>query len=238
MGYQPTKNDELKGKAWVVVVGKIPLKKQIGEFDRVFQNAEFPTNNDSPHYKGYIVERRDVTEDAKAEWEKRQSVIARTLAKKTENYSGQVREIADERCVDYQVVTEPLPCLVGRELGDGVVHSDIPHAQTPEQLERERLEQERENWPTDDPKAEEGEDLFDDDQTGSGRIVRRPSRAPPRGISGFGMPPGLLGGMSTGLGRGGPGGMGLGGPGGMGARRAWRDGARPWRSWRDGARWA
>ncbi|MEX2307346.1 MAG: hypothetical protein WD738_07125 [Pirellulales bacterium] len=149
MGVPLQGGERIERAYWATVVAKVPIRKQLDEYQDAFQNARgYDPANDFPRYKGYMVQRSEVVRGKPLEWKavavydaQRQSIVANkpigpvvsetAVSKLMEiastMWAGQPMEPVDPRYLD-PVLTLPLPPLVGREWGADATHPDIPLA--------------------------------------------------------------------------------------------------------------
>ena len=129
-----TGGTKVEGKYIVSILGQVPVKRQIGEYKAVLEDAaDYIESRDVPNYGAgreteygkyyYQVERAEVAPDGtEGAWK----VIGNsTRARKTETGWPAVSELADARFVD-PVWTMALPPLMMRDLRPLALHSEVP----------------------------------------------------------------------------------------------------------------
>jgi hypothetical protein len=208
--------EEIRNTSWVVVKGKVPVKAQFRLYeDALLNSLGYNATADVPLYKGYRVERAEITDEGQGPWvliEK--GLTANTIIKVIERWP--VVDMPDEHLVNprfkHPLLTFKLPPMVLRAWDSSVTHSDLPPA-SPEELNGMMgAETGAPGAAEKDKDKDEGEegDAFDE-------ATERP-QMPAGGFSGrgeFGGRGGEFGGMGMDGGYGGRGGE-FGGRGGMG----------------------
>lgn len=118
--------EEIKAKSWVTVVAKVPMKKQVKLYDDVLMSASgYQPTDDVPQYRGYIVERAEVTDEGQSDWKEVARVSDATLNKTISFYPFEPTELVSGRYL-HPLLTHPLPPLVLRDWDRRVTHSAIP----------------------------------------------------------------------------------------------------------------
>jgi hypothetical protein len=137
---------------WACVVAKVPIREQLKLFQDAFETARggFDPSRDFPQYKGFMVQRAEVIPGKPLEWKpvplfdaQHKSVVANKPISKAPAHGigntavadlytaaglywpGMSPDVIDPRFAD-QVLTLPLPPLVGRDWGAEASHPDIP----------------------------------------------------------------------------------------------------------------
>jgi hypothetical protein len=216
--------EDIRDVSWVTVLAKVPIKQQVTMYEDALANSRgFNPTADFPQYFGYVVQRAEVTEDGKTEWEAPKYVSAQSLIGEMQRWPIQTPELIKPKYV-HPLLTHPLPPMIVRQWGDGITHSEMP-LPTPEELASGFVEE----TPAEQPKEQEA----NPDEPFGPAIKRTPNQmmGGPMGMGmmGRGGPEGMMGrgGMGA-MGRGGPEGgmmgrmggyggmMGRGGPEGMG----------------------
>lgn len=192
--------EEISAKSWVTVVAKVPIEKQYQLYDEALMNSTgYNAVQDIPLYRGYKVERAEVTDEGQGEWEPIASIDERRLEKTIRSYPFDPLELISDRYV-HPLLTHPLPPLTLRDWDRRVTHSSIPLAseEMPEGiLETEEVEE------GDKPLAEDemfaagpsvrGESY--DLEGRGGRVGSNRRRMDPRGTSMYGRSRGMEAGM-------------------------------------------
>jgi hypothetical protein len=142
---QPTRNDgpvvitassratlegfeEILAKSWVTVVAKVPIKKQTELYDEaLMESSGYSALEDVPIYRGYIVERAEVTDEGQGEWARVASIDERKLESEISNYPFDPEELISGRCL-HPLLTHPLPPLILRDWDRRVTHTEVPLA--------------------------------------------------------------------------------------------------------------
>jgi hypothetical protein len=141
--------ERIERASWACVVAKVPVREQLKLYLDAFENARgFNPANDFPRYLGYYVERSEVIRGKPLDWKRvglydgqQKSIMAQkpiamgvgsqSVTKLYEvaqqEWAGQGIEPVDPRYID-QILTLPLPPLVGRDFGADATHPDIPLA--------------------------------------------------------------------------------------------------------------
>ena len=215
--------EEIRSESWVTVVGKIPIEQQTKIYDSALENASgYDPGRDLPEYKGYEVQRAELTTEGLSDWKTLEIVSSKVLDKKIQTYPFDSPDLISERFI-HPLMTHPLPPMVLREWDRRVTHSDIPL------IEEEQPEEMFDAMPAEsETDSAEDEDVFAsrDDQFGGGRLgfggeEDGPMRRRPGGRTGRtarrGGPAGYPGMMRGGGEFGGEGAMGM--RGGLGGRR-------------------
>ncbi|MEM1304575.1 MAG: hypothetical protein AAGG46_06745, partial [Planctomycetota bacterium] len=155
-GVSPDEDDRREVISYVTLLAKVPVEEQTAAYWSTFQNAlGFEQADDQPVYLGYLVERREVAAGQPSGWEpvflrngyddaRLGGVDSRTLVRSTADWLEELEEVADTNYT-HDVLTFPLPPLIGRTWGPEVVHPDTPlqvESDMAQQLE-DRLERER-----------------------------------------------------------------------------------------------
>jgi hypothetical protein len=113
---------EVRGRRWIVVTGSVPYKKQLDEYDRVFQPAvAYDPKADVPAYKGYVIERAEVGAGEKLEW---QAIDVEAALKKAKFLGNPLTDTLEGKYLDPALVF-PLPPLAGKQWGPETQHEDI-----------------------------------------------------------------------------------------------------------------
>ena len=199
--------EDITARSWVTIVAKVPVEEQYQLYeDALASSTAYDSSRDVPSYKGYQVERAEVTSEGTGEWKRIASVNADGLMKKAETYPFPSAELISRRYT-HLLLTHPLPPLILRDWDRRVTHSSIPliTEEQPEEIIEEPAEPQ-------DEEADDEESIFasdDDEETMGGRFERDARLA--RG--GRGMPAGAYGGRGGLPGFGGYGEGGYGGPG-------------------------
>ena len=129
-----------RGQRWVVLTGLVPYGKQIERFQDYFKTAQKRNpQTDFPRYRGYIVQRAEVSSaDANEPLNWSETFYSPTATKEALNKWGSLRTQMTSEAVDPffldkdgmnkgSVLCFPLPPLVGREWDKSVVHEpEIP----------------------------------------------------------------------------------------------------------------
>jgi hypothetical protein len=158
---------------WATVVAKVPIREQLKLYQDSFENARgYNPASDFPIYKGYMVQRAEVVRGKPLEWKsvgvydaQRRSIdankplepvvsekaVSKLYDVMSKDWAGQPMDPVDSRYTD-QMLTLPLPPLVGRDWGADATHPDIPLAinAPPPEAEEPLVEQAVEQ-PTADP---------------------------------------------------------------------------------------
>jgi hypothetical protein len=212
--------EDIRKTSWVIVKGKVPYKAQYRLYEDALLNSPgYQPTTDIPIYKGYQVERAEVTDQGQGKWvliEKQ--MWAKPMAEILETWP--VVDTPDEHLMNpknkHPLLTFRLPPMVLRDWDSSVTHSELPPA-TPEEA-MGMLPSQAQGEPKPDEAAEE-DGGFDE--------ATKQQTLPPGG--GYGMEGGRMGrpggyGMEGGRGgygmEGGRGGYGMeGGRGGYGMGR-------------------
>lgn len=210
--------EDIREKAWVTVLAKIPIKQQFQMYADALATARaFNPSVDQPVYMGYLVERAEVTDAGTGKYVQLPAVHESALTKKMATWPIQTPDAINPK-YNHPLLTHPLPPMVMRTWGEEVTHSDLP-IPTPEDLMAEQMEA------TETPLPEEEQDPSD--PFGRAAAARRnqagnmggPEMGMPRGDMNYGgrpamrgmgrgMMPGMMGGMEGGRGMSMGGGMG------------------------------
>lgn len=239
--------ERLERAHWAIVVAKVPIRKQLELYQDAFENARggFDPARDFPQYVGYVVERCDVVDGKQGTWRRvyvydgqKKNVPGKPVGKfvnldivtklgeiAARDWAGQSIEPVDARWTD-QVLTLPLPPLVGRDFGEEATHSEIPLAKDAPPPEDMSMQQQPLAAAAEQPAGEDDEEpAFTAGSQQPGGITGSPygagpTRGPMSGFGGreFGPMPRMPYGPSAGFGEfaGPPGGRGFGGPEGGG----------------------
>jgi len=211
--------EQVKADSWVTLLAKVPIELQNQHYDDALQSARgYDPRRDVPIYRGYLVERAEVTDAGQGKWERIAKVSGKTIEKELDTYPVNLPDVIDPD-YNHPVLTHPLPPLILREWGEQASHSSMPLLS-----ERDKNMREEEEAKEGIEETTEEEDVF----AGPSTPDRRGGRSGMRGSSRRGSPSrrapmrgeGMRGGM-----RGGGEGMGMmemgmemGGGGGMGGR--------------------
>ncbi len=214
--------EEINEESWVTIVGRIPIEKQTKVYESALEDASgYDPGTDVPVYKGYEVERAEITHTGLGEWKTIARVNSRVLEKEISTYPFDAPDLISQRYT-HPLLTHPLPPLVLRDWDRRVTHSEIPLIEEEEPEGFEDFEEgtmEEESDETD--MFARRSNNFDEGGFGerSGRMTGRTGRRSTRGGRGGarGMPRGMpmrgmsemMGGefMGGGMERGGRGGM-------------------------------
>ena len=82
-------------------------------------------DRDMPTYRGYIVERAEITAEGQQDWDEIARVSDRYIIRRIETWPMQTPEVIDPK-YQHPLLTFPLPPMVLREWGEDVTHSDLP----------------------------------------------------------------------------------------------------------------
>jgi uncharacterized membrane protein YgcG len=200
----------------VIVKAKVPIRNQWKEYTDALATARgYAQATDIPIYKGYQVERAEVTDQGPGEWKTLVNVVPNTLIRQMETWPIQT---PDDGLVNpktkHPLLTFPLPPMVLRSWDSSVTHSELPPPSPDEMMGGEGLDGDRGRG--------EGGRRRDNDE-GAGGDEFEQATAPPPGAAGQGG----FGGRGFDGGRGGfDGGRGGfdGGRGGFGGGRGGFDG--------------
>ncbi|MCH2114381.1 MAG: hypothetical protein MK171_05665 [Pirellulales bacterium] len=197
--------EEISARSWITVLAQVPIQQQHQQYEDTLKLARgYRQNADIPSYKGYVVERAEVTDEGQGPWQKLDPVAASTIESEIETYPVNVPDVIDPR-VNHPILTHPLPPLILREWDKRVSHSLMPLASELDPEEKMALQENEQD--EEDPAGKEAteEDIFGDGERG----YRDTDRDGRRGSGRFAGPPGASG---AGLGEygAGPGGMGMG----------------------------
>lgn len=189
--------EEIEEKSWVAIVGRIPIEQQSKLYESVLEEASgYDPGTDMPVYKGYEVERAEITASGLGEWQRIARVNSNVLDKEIATYPFDAPDLISPRFT-HPLLTHPLPPLVLRDWDRRVTHSEIP-------LIEEEVPEDFRNFEEAAP-AEEAEDgdmfarrdvnRLDGGEFGDrgGMMPGRTGRRSARGNS-RGMPPGMRGG--------------------------------------------
>ncbi len=223
--------EEISAKSWVTIVAKVPIKKQYHLYDDALMNSSgYNSAQDVPSYRGYKVERAEVTDEGQGEWKTIASIDERRLEKTIRSYPFDPLELISGRYV-HPLLTHPLPPLILRDWDRRVTHSSIPLAseETPEgMIESDEVEEGDQPLGEDDMFAaspSHRRDSFEREGR-TGRVGSSRRGMDPRRNSAFGGSRGMeeeMGGMME---------MGIGMGGGRGGGRSYgRGGASGVYSW-------
>jgi hypothetical protein len=114
------------GQRWILVKGLVPIAKQIEEYERCFANATNRTQQDSPTYVGFLVERTDVTQAGAEQPVKFFTASAKGAAGEPGAAAQAGEEIVDRRFTD-PAVTRPLPQVADWSWGSEAAYApEIP----------------------------------------------------------------------------------------------------------------
>lgn len=120
--------EEISAKSWVTVVAKVPIEKQYQLYDEALMNASgYDPGQDIPTYRGYIVERAEVTEEGQGEWQRVASIDEPRLERAIRSYPFEPLELVSNQYI-HPLLTHPLPPLILRDWDRRVTHSSIPLA--------------------------------------------------------------------------------------------------------------
>ena len=226
-----------------VVVAKVPLPEQLTEYKKALGNTRsYQPDRDYPQYKGYLVERAEVTESGELNWQQVRfpnghyrvendntrympAVSTEAIGKIAYNWASGMEDVYDTR-YGFDSLTMPLAPLVGRNWDEMAYHSDVPTAmETEAKMMDDQGQPGGETTPTTEEPNSDNLDIFGGGGTEAG------------GMGGeFGGRGGIGGEFGGRGGRGGigarTGGMGnigartggMGGMGGIGARTGGRGG--------------
>lgn len=137
-GVQLTGDERVELAFWACVVAEVPIKKQLGAYRDVFDNARGGDSVEFPNYAGFIVRRAEVRPGQPLQWEPAAAydgqgnrisgaMSAKTALEVTKDWAPTMPEVVDPRYPDDALVF-PLPPLVGRDWGEDVTHAGIPLA--------------------------------------------------------------------------------------------------------------
>ncbi len=147
--------EQISAKSWVTVLAKVPVEKQYEIYDEALQGSSgYDNGRDIPIYRGYVVERAEITETGQGEWKKIASVNSRSLDRELESYPFDALDLIDPR-YNHPILTHPLPPLILRDWDKRVSHSSMPLASEAEPEGSRELEEAEES---DEPAGEE--DMF------------------------------------------------------------------------------
>lgn len=136
--------EQITAKSWVTVVAKVPIEKQSKLYDEALMNSTgFDPSRDAPVYRGYVVQRAEVTDDGLGEWQEIARLDQRRLDKATDYYPFIPEDLVSQR-YSHPLLTHPLPSLILRDWDKRVTHSEIPLAaeeEAAEMIEPEELEE-------------------------------------------------------------------------------------------------
>lgn len=198
--------EDIREKAWVTVLAKIPIKQQFQMYADALATARgFNVNTDQPIYLGYLIERAEVTDAGTGKYVQLPAVTEPAVVKKMATWPIQTPDAINPK-YNHPLLTYPLPPMVMRTWGEEVTHSDMP-LPTPEDLMAETMEA------TQAPAQPEEEQ--DPSDPWSGAAARRAQAQPGNMMGGEMMgrgmgARGMMGGEMMGRG-----GMGMGMRGGM-----------------------
>jgi len=212
--------EQVKADSWVTLLAKVPIELQNQHYDEALQTARgYDPQRDLPVYRGYQVQRAEITDAGQGDWKLIMLISGRTIRKTLDTYPVNVPDVIDPD-YNHPVLTHPLPPLILREWGKQASHSSMPLLS-----EREENVEEEEEEEIDDNSDED--DLFAGPTISDRRGMRSGMKGPARrGASrrgapmrGGGMRGGEMGMMEMGMGME-MGGMGMGMEmgGGMGGR--------------------
>lgn len=150
---------------WACVLAKVPIREQLKRYQDAFEKAKggYDPSRDFPQYKGFMVQRAEVIPGKPLEWKpvplfdaQHKSVVANKPISKAPAHGiglaavidlftaaqlywpGMLPDVIDPRFAD-QVLTLPLPPLVGRDWGASATHPDIPLLADTPPLEEEAV---------------------------------------------------------------------------------------------------
>ncbi len=165
-----TAGSAAKGVYWALVTGVVPLKKQLGEYQRAFQRSQAQDKDrDTPNYLGYMIERAEIGPDGKAlAWVQ---VDKKAIAEFAAKWAYYADEVAVADTVDLKLAADLGP-LLNRTWGTEVVHP--PQVKPATEVKQAEAEQ---NQPADD-----GEQKFD--AFGNPIAPKQPVKGPVRAMPG------------------------------------------------------
>lgn len=201
----------IRARSWVVVKAVVPLKEQIELFKDALENARGYNQSDFPEYRGYQVQRAEVTPEGVGDWQLLGNFYDKTLIEEISQWPVQTPEVVNSKFV-HPLLTFPLPPMVLRMWDEEVTHSSMP-LPTPEDLMFP------DEMPEDDPAAMDDETNAEepDDPFARRRPRRQPGAMPYGGeTDGYRGRGGEFGGRAPGAYGGGRGGYGGGFDGEMG----------------------
>jgi hypothetical protein len=168
----PLQGDERQERVhWAVVTAKVPVREQLKLYQDSFEKARgYDPMRDFPRYAGYKVQRAEVLPGKPLEWKdvnvydgQRKSVeqndslgavvssvvLTKLYERITKFWPTQMEDVVDSRYL-VDVLSLPLPPLVGRAWGSDATHPDIPLVGHGPPMEEELMPLEEEK-----PKEEE-----------------------------------------------------------------------------------
>jgi len=212
--------EDVVARSWVTVLARVPVKQQYQQYDDTLLSARgYQEAHDIPIYKGYVVQRAEITDQGQGEWKEIAMVGQKTIVEEIATYPVNVPDVIDPG-VKHPLLTHPLPPLILREWDKRVSHSSMPLASELDPYEE--LEDDQDTDAAEEPLGEQG--LFSDPTTEGDRARRGFGRDGARSESGRRGGPGQsmrqrggYGGLGGEFGGGGYGGGEFGG-GGYGGR--------------------
>lgn len=135
-GVPPPPGSVSKGYRGAVIVGRVPLKKQLQLFAETFRDVKKSDPfRDVPQYVTFHIERADVTSgEQDLKWEGIQTLVVDNL-RKMEKWATYAPEVVDSRLTRplrlrpdglWDGFTFPLPPILNEDFGDEVTIKDIP----------------------------------------------------------------------------------------------------------------
>ena len=125
-GAQTQGFETIKSRSWVTVLAKVPIEAQVNQYnDALEESLGYVPDRDMPTYRGYIVERAEITPEGQQDWDEIARVSDRYIIRRIETWPTQTPEVIDSK-YQHPLLTFPLPPMVLREWGEDVTHSDLP----------------------------------------------------------------------------------------------------------------
>lgn len=120
-----------EGKYWAVITGLIPVKKQLGEYQKEFERAKAEDRAaDVPTYLGFTIERAEIDPNSPEtlNWQKLDKVAANAF---NARWATTAREVVAAKFIDPKFTVQ-LPPLLGEDWKESVAHpGEIPLANAP-----------------------------------------------------------------------------------------------------------
>ena len=167
--------------SYVTLLAKVPVEQQTQAYWSTFENAlGFDRSSDQPVYEGYLVQRRDVTAGKQGEWQAvamrnkfdrstLSSVNPNNILKSTADWLEKIEEVAG-RDYTHEILTIPLPPVLGRMWGPEAVHPDIP-LQVEVEIEEQKLDRQEAQLDRQQELEEGGGGFFDNEPDADQQLI-------------------------------------------------------------------
>ncbi|MCA9234726.1 MAG: hypothetical protein KDA44_04620 [Planctomycetales bacterium] len=149
----------IQSKSWVIVTAVVPLKKQFELYKDALENARGYSELDFPEYRGYQIERAEVTGEGPGEWKLLGNYYDKTLIREISQWPVQTPEVVNTKYV-HPLLTFPLPPMVLRMWGEEVTHSSMPLPTPEELMYPDGMPEEELTAPATDEPADASDDPF------------------------------------------------------------------------------